>query len=210
MKHILITRSSRHDDTLTAMAHLKPFAYGQLRVSTISDPRQLAHVPAADAVIIGGGADVSPALYGEENTHSRGVDEDRDAFEMDLALTAIEHGVPLVGICRGMQLINVALGGTLFQDVAAAGGEAHRPWHTLRDVDPAFGEHLPTEVVNSSHHQAVNDLAPGLRPVAWAPDGVVEAFHMPGVLGMQFHPETLAARDPRWIGPFVWMLKGLA
>lgn len=171
-----------------------------------------------DGLLLSGGGDVDPRIYGEEPIPELGaVDPLRDRVELLLARWAAADGKPVLGICRGVQVINVALGGSLFQDIPAQiGGElahngsaAAQNWahmaHDLRiapesQLAELFGTtSLPT---NSLHHQSIKAVAPGLRPVAWAPDGVVEALEGEGgafLIGVQCHPEALQAEaDPRW------------
>ncbi|MCX7564201.1 gamma-glutamyl-gamma-aminobutyrate hydrolase family protein [Xanthomonadaceae bacterium XH05] len=167
-----------------------------------------------DGLVLQGGADLDPGLYGEPHRHIVGAtDPVRDRFELDLIRAFISAGKPVFGICRGMQLINVAFGGTLHQDLLAQG--ATRFPH----VDlPVYDEHHhpvsiregsvlsrwyggATEgVVNSIHHQGIARPGDGLQVVATAPDGVVEAIwrDAPGfVLGVQWHPEFQDGRDSR-------------
>ncbi|MDV9201839.1 gamma-glutamyl-gamma-aminobutyrate hydrolase family protein, partial [Streptomyces sp. Wh19] len=154
-------------------------------------------VAAMDGVVVAGGADVEPARYGEVPDPRTGPPaRERDAWEIALIEAAIAQHVPLLGICRGMQLLNVALGGTLHQ---------HLDGHT--GGPGVFGEHpvIPVagtayaaavaepDVVPTYHHQAVDRLGSGLTASAHAPDGTVEAVELTGhdslVLGVQWHPE---------------------
>jgi putative glutamine amidotransferase len=165
-----------------------------------------------DGLVLSGGADVDPALYGEAaHLRLRRVDRSRDEFELALVRETLRRDLPLLAICRGHQVLNVATGGTLVQDLPSvvAGGERHdcaeprdRRVHPV-DVRPgtrlsrAVGE--GTLLVNSIHHQAVARLGPGLVASAHCPDdGVVEGIEMPGrrfVVGVQWHPESFWA-DP--------------
>jgi putative glutamine amidotransferase len=168
-----------------------------------------------DGLVLTGGGDVDPARYGAP-PHARVADVSaaRDELELELALRAVAAGRPLLAICRGIQILNVALGGSLYPDLAEAFPEspiAHRQaaprdraTHAVRvcitpsGLGAVLGD--PELRVNSFHHQAVARLGRGLRPVAWAPDGVVEGVDLPAarglVLGVQWHPEELVARDP--------------
>jgi putative glutamine amidotransferase len=154
-------------------------------------------------VCLSGGPDIHPAAYGAE-PHSRlgPTWPDLDAYELAVARHADALGVPLLAICRGMQALNVARGGTLHQHV-----DGHRQdWpceQPAHAVDVAPDSRVGALVgdrridVNSFHHQAIAAVGRGLRPVAWADDGVVEAVEGPGarfVLGVQWHAEGLIAR----------------
>lgn len=171
-----------------------------------------------DGLLLSGGGDVDPHHYGEAPSPALGaVDALRDRVELPLARWAATDGKPVLGICRGIQVLNVALGGTLYQDIptqlpsdlAHNGSYAAQDWahmaHGLRLAPESRLAELfgVTELVtNSLHHQSIKVLAPGLRPVGWAPDGVVEAVEgMNGhfLVGVQCHPEALQAEaDPRW------------
>lgn len=158
-----------------------------------------------DGVLLTGGHDVNPCLYGEEPTETCGIlCEGRDRMETVLLQEALKADKPVFGICRGLQFLNVHLGGSLYQDLPSSrsGGEAHQmeppydvPVHqvTVEPGSPLYEilgrESLP---VNSYHHQAVKKLAPGLRAMAYASDGLLEAAYMPErsfVMAVQWHPE---------------------
>jgi putative glutamine amidotransferase len=159
-------------------------------------------VSRVDGLLIAGGADVDPVHYGAERVSATGpARPDRDFTEHTLIEAALANGVPLLGVCRGMQLLNVVLGGTLYQhipDVFANTDHLPKPGTYGRvSVKTAPGSRLATIIgsevdVHCHHHQAVDLLAAGLVPVAWAGDGVVEAVELVGtdfVLGVQWHPE---------------------
>jgi putative glutamine amidotransferase len=157
-------------------------------------------VAVADALVLCGSvADVAPAVYGERpRTTLRRIDARRDRVDLAVLRLALPAGVPLVGVCRGAQLLNVALGGTLFQDLAADGACGLDHDDEVHAVAAAPGSRLRGLVgqrvaVRSEHHQAVRRLGRGLRAVGHGPDGVVEAVELPGprlVLGVQWHPEA--------------------
>lgn len=155
-----------------------------------------AVVARLDGLVIAGGPDVEPVRYGAEPDPRTGPPaRERDAWELALIAAALERGVPLLGICRGMQLLNVALGGTLFQHVD---GHAEVPGvfgrHPVKPVPGTrYADAVPEEAsVPTYHHQAVDRLGRGLIPSAYAEDGTVEAVELPApawVLGVQWHPE---------------------
>lgn len=160
-----------------------------------------------DGVILSGGYDVSPWIYGEHPRKGLGrVNLERDIFEVKLVKEVVKRNIPLLGICRGCQVINVALGGTLIQDINEEINT--KIPHTYRlslryevhriKIDPKskLAKILGTTelIVNSSHHQAVKRVGKGLRAVAWADDGIIEAIESEGdnfVIGVQWHPERI-------------------
>ena len=164
-----------------------------------------AALSAVHGVLVTGGGDIQPARYhAQPVAETRNVDPLRDAFDIELLRVAIDHDIPVLATCRGMQVLNVALGGSLVQHVPAATGQnhdqfdrAHEGVHLVKvEPDSHLAEALGcTEVlVNSLHHQAVCDAAPGTRPVAWAEDDTVEAIELPGrahVVAVQWHPELM-------------------
>ncbi|MET8884082.1 gamma-glutamyl-gamma-aminobutyrate hydrolase family protein [Streptomyces rubiginosohelvolus] len=154
-------------------------------------------VAALDGLVIAGGADVEPARYGAVTDPRTGPPaRERDAWELALIRAAIDQRVPLLGICRGMQLLNVALGGTLIQHLEDhTGGLGVFGSHPVTPVSgTAYADAVPeTAMVPAYHHQAVDRLGAGLLASAHAPDGTVEALELPDhaslVLGVQWHPE---------------------
>ena len=161
-----------------------------------------------DGLLLAGGGDIEPARYGAADHPAQyGTDPDRDELELELARAAARLGVPTLGICRGVQLLNVAFGGTLVQHLPDADGgvehrnEAKQAMHGLR-IEPgsrlaeALGQ-IEAEGL-SHHHQGLDRLGEGLRPVAWAPDGLVEGIEREEgwTVGVLWHPESTAAADP--------------
>jgi len=166
-----------------------------------------------DGLLIAGGADVDPSRYGEAPGGAElELDARRDALDFELFARAEKRGTPVFGICRGMQMLNVALGGTLWQDLPSERDRGVKHDFHRREFDPAHPAHQirggrPARtrlgaalaeagevVVNSRHHQAVKDLAASLVPVAASPDDLVEAFERPDgplLAGVQWHPEDL-------------------
>ena len=161
----------------------------------------------ADAVLLPGGGDLSPTRYGQAVASGDvyDVDDEQDAFDLAVARWALSTGVPLLAVCRGMQVVNVSLGGDLEQHMNAP----HRPVTHPVTVDD--GTRL-ADVVGSSvevscfHHQRISRLGDGLRAIARAGDGGVEAIDLPGRAGwfvaVQWHPEDTAAHDPAQQGLF--------
>jgi gamma-glutamyl-gamma-aminobutyrate hydrolase PuuD len=180
-------------------------------------PALVSLLQTIDALILTGGGDVDPSLYGEQpHPAVAGVSPERDQVELASIRFALGQRLPLLAICRGMQVLNVALGGSLIQHIPEAVGAdiAHAvseprdgPAHSVR-IAP--GSRLAGLVgvdvtgVNSRHHQAVKDVGQGLVPVAWAPDDVIEGLEMPGrwVVGVQWHPEDLVDASPAARGLF--------
>jgi putative glutamine amidotransferase len=164
-----------------------------------------------DGVCLPGGPDVQPAVYGAEPHPELGPTEPRvDAVELALVRAADRRKLPILGICRGMQLLNVARGGTLHQHLpdVVAGIEHRQPDHgsiPTHRIETASHSRLratlggPALEVNSFHHQAVEKLGKGLVATAWAEDGTIEAIENPSdrlVIGVQWHAEGLLAHDP--------------
>ncbi len=189
-----------------------------------------AHYQRCDGLIFAGGTDIHPHQYGTEpHAKLEIADPRQDALELALARRAIADGKPVFGICRGIQLLNVAMGGSLHQDIPSVLPGSHNHAESTEQRDMAFLAHeiileqdswlaeaLGTEriVVNTLHHQALATIAPGLRVVGRATDAVVEAVEgttSSFVLGVQCHPEELWDRaDTRWaavFGKFVEAIK---
>jgi putative glutamine amidotransferase len=156
-------------------------------------------------IVLTGGGDVEPSRYGHAPASENwGVDPARDDFEEAILRHALERDLPVLATCRGMQLVNVAMGGTLVQHIPAVSDQLHSQephWregiHRVKiEPDSHLAEALgATELdVNSLHHQAVLEPAPGMRAVAWADDDTVEAIELPGnrhLVAVQWHPELL-------------------
>lgn len=182
-------------------------------------PHQLA---ALDGLVLAGGADVNPQLYGQDPLQKCGeISPVRDVYEMEALRLAREQGLPVFTICRGMQLANVFLGGTLFQDLSYAGLEqqhmfAGNPATGVHRIDIEPGTFLaqvheePTALVNSYHHQVVDRLGEGLRVCARTRDGAVEAIEStdPGfdLTGVEWHPEMMSREDSLAQGLFSWFV----
>ena len=168
-----------------------------------------------DGLLLPGGGDIDPVHYGEpRHEKCNEPSAERDDTELTLARWAIEGGMPVLGICRGIQVLNVALGGSLFQDIGAQipGAERHawypnhprdRLSHTVSISPEARLARISGETalpVNSLHHQSVKELAPGLIATGHSPDGIIEAVEAPDhpfAIGVQWHPEELTGSDHR-------------
>ncbi len=152
-----------------------------------------------DGLLLSGGADVDPALYGEELLNDTvKCDPLRTRFEVELMNAFMALGKPVFGICRGCQLINCVLGGTLYQDLVEQKGLVHMNGKIRHEVYAEEGSLLhslfgPVFKTNSTHHEAVKDVAPGLRVTARSVEGLVEGFEHESlpITAVQFHPERL-------------------
>jgi putative glutamine amidotransferase len=166
-----------------------------------------------DGVLFSGGGDMAPERYGSQ-PHPRvdGVDEDRDREELALYAQVLNEGKPFLGICRGIQVLNVAMGGTLYEDILDQHPRAikHDQYPNIPRDYLAHAVQITEETrlakilgkpiveVNSLHHQGIRRLAPGLKASAHAPDGIVEGVEVPGHpfgLAVQWHPEHLQAHE---------------
>jgi len=206
MARIAVSRNRRMTDYLESIRR----AGGEPLEVSHGEETPASVVGRVDAVMLIGGGDVAPALYGEEaHAAYQAAEPGRDEFELALARAAVDAGRPVLAICRGMQILNIAMGGTLIQDIPSevsgslthAVGEprfaiAHEVW-VSKDTrlwsimaDRLDGESLQ---VNSRHHQGIKQVAPGFVVGATAPDGVIEAIERPDgpfCLAVQWHPEN--------------------
>lgn len=158
----------------------------------------------ASGLILPGGGDIEPALYGAANEGSRDIDRALDEAQLAMADAFIRAGKPVLGICKGMQVLNVYFGGGLIQHLATAEAHAYRDGdsvHPCRSLDGTLMRALYGEryVVNSSHHQALGRMGQGLRVTSFAPDGAAESAEhdtLP-VFGVQWHPERMCFAKSR-------------
>ena len=180
----------------------------------IDDPALAESILAKlDGIVFSGGPDLDPAEFGEEILNETvSIDAVRDRSDLLLARAALASGKPVLAICRGEQLMNVALGGNLYQDLPAQveGVLPHRDTTHMIGVEKGsilfdlFGS--DSLLVNTFHHQAVKDVAPGSRVTARSSDGVVEAYENANVVAVQFHPERMFQADPSWLGLFRYLV----
>ena len=214
-------------DPTRALFKGKPLHYGEghlsealarvgalpLLIPALTDPARLAAlVGLVDGLVLSGGTDVSPQTYGEQpQDPAWSGDPERDTYERALIAAALAAHKPVLGVCRGAQILNAALGGGLYQDISAQveGALRHRDWHSYdsngHSVTVADGSWLAgiygagDMLVNSVHHQAIRRLAPDLRFTAIAPDGIIEAVERIDdeqfLIGVQWHPEWQGTPD---------------
>ncbi|WP_371664332.1 gamma-glutamyl-gamma-aminobutyrate hydrolase family protein [Streptomyces sp. NBC_00280] len=170
-----------------------------------ADSDVAARLARFDGVLLPGGGDLAPHRYGAADTHDTvyDVDDLQDAFDLQVARSALESGIPLLAICRGLQVVNVALGGTLHQDM---GGPEREHRHVVQPVTIRQGSLLARVVgaekaeVSCYHHQRVDRPGTGLEVTATAVDGTIEALELPDTRGwftaVQWHPEDTAHENP--------------
>lgn len=188
-------------------------AAGGLPVELCRDAPVTELIARLDGLVLTGGADLDPAAYGEPPAPELGaVEPDRDRWEQELLAAALAVSLPVLAICRGLQLVNVHHGGSLVQhlptdpvDHARFSADRSGVAHRIETESGSLAQQLYSSSadVNSLHHQAIDRLGDGLIVTARAPDGVIEAVETPGgsVLGVQWHPEMLAQPDAafRWL-----------
>jgi len=201
-----VTQCSRIDDYVASVEQSGATARV---IDTSRSPREL--VSELDGIVLTGGGDIDPALYGEDRHPTvEDAEPGRDEFEIDLARRALDRDVPMLAICRGAQVLNVAAGGTLVQDIPSTvpstldhsvgsprDAIAHdvritAGSHLARVLDPSTAVHASCRV-NSRHHQSVGRIGRDLVATATAPDGVIEAIESPTAafcIGVQWHPEN--------------------
>ncbi len=179
-------------------------------VTTLS----LGELSQCSALILPGGGDVTPAFFGEHNNGSRNIDTELDILQFQALDYALRKGIPVLGICKGMQVINIAFGGTITQDLPTAeihqyiGEDQYHSTTILKD-SCLYSLYGGEALVNSAHHQGIGRLGNNLRAIQWCPaDGCVEAIvheSLP-VLGLQWHPERLSPQHTNLSGKPVLLL----
>lgn len=173
-----------------------------------ADPTAL--VERLDGLVLSGGSDVDPSLYGQPRDRHTVVDERRDSFELRLLAAAEQRQIPVLAVCRGLQLVNVVRGGTLYQHLPEH-ARYDAPAEVVHQVELAEGSRLhhllgASVGVNSMHHQTIDRLGEGVIEVGWAEDGQIEAIEVPGspILGVQWHPEKIPSDATRAL--FTWVV----
>lgn len=175
-------------------------------------PGEPASLAGMDGLLLSGGPDVNPALYHQDPLEGTEFNTARDEMESRLLEEALDSDLPVLAICRGMQLLNVALGGTLKQDITNHRTVSDDPSRRIHDVrvepETKLAQIVGKEIhpVNSRHHQAIDVIAPGLRESAHSvEDGVIEALEHPGkrfMVAVQWHPEDQMKEDTRLFRAF--------
>jgi putative glutamine amidotransferase len=207
MALIAIAQNRKMEDYLESVRR----AGGEPVEVIVGDEAPAQILARVDGLMLTGGGDVDPKLYGEApHATFEAAETGRDQFEIALARAAVASGIPLLAICRGMQVLNVAMGGTLIQDIPSQvtgalehsvpqprAHVAHEVWVSKGSkLSELLADHMEdgeTCHVNSRHHQSVKQAAKGFEVTATSPDGVIEAMEMPGAaycIAVQWHPEN--------------------
>lgn len=176
-----------------------------------------------NGLILTGGPDVHPHYYQEEPCLGIGaVDRQRDSFELNCIEIALRKSLPLLAICRGVQILNIALGGNVYQDIKSVVPDVLEhfqtapgsiPWHRVSFSPHSLFARLHNAeqlAVNSFHHQAIKRVAPDLLAVGWSSDGIIEAVESekyPFILGVQWHPERMAEHDREYLKEFSLLIE---
>lgn len=219
--------SSKAGSPLTYINAIKRAGGAPVILPMTADKAQIeAVLSIADAVVMTGGEDLDPLkLYGEEPLRAQGeIVPLRDTYDIMLIKMAVEKGLPLLGVCRGEQALNVAFGGTLYQDIPSQVKDSYIKHK--QSAPASYGTHnitikegsllhkqlgVKSVKVNTFHHQAVKDIAPGFKVTAYSTDGIVEAIQKEGcdnVWGVQFHPEAfVSSGDDTFLGIFTYLIE---
>lgn len=188
-------------------------------------PQNTADLKKCEGIVLSGGVDTHPSFYGSQRLSyplaPASFNEARDVFELSVFKYALENNIPVLGVCRGMQLVNIALGGDMIQDIEESGKKDHRRHGNLDGVHEVAVEkgsllHVITGcdhgTINSAHHQALGRIAEPLKVTSFSPDGVPESVEWkeaagkPFLLCVQWHPERLAQSQPE--NPFAGAVRG--
>lgn len=200
---LILIAGSRDKNDVGAMSHMLDMRYAESIKKAGGDAvlatEPLSSVAPFDGLLLAGGPDLDPSLYGEAPHPTTSIDLDRDAAELALIRAFVEAKKPIFGICRGIQLINVFLGGSLIQDIPSEFGVNHMlVTHHVRQLDGSPFAFLGEELtVNSTHHQAVRRLGDGLVCDAVNEQEICEALHHTSlpIWGVQWHPERMTAAE---------------
>lgn len=193
MKIVIVGRKSDTTNYEKFVEHIPA-----IPITTLS----LGEMSSCDGLILPGGGDITPAFFGENNTGSRNIDTELDIIQFQALDYALRRKIPILGICKGMQVINVAFGGTIIQNLPTAAIHRYNgrdQYHstTILEGSCLYALYGKEALVNSAHHQGVNRLGAGLRAIQWCPeDGCIEAIEheeLP-ILGLQWHPERLDSK----------------
>ncbi|MCR4909908.1 MAG: gamma-glutamyl-gamma-aminobutyrate hydrolase family protein [Bacteroidales bacterium] len=197
--HNFVAVGSEYSDAIAgsgAIAMILPYSHSEAEAAAI--------INNLDGIVFIGGTDVPPGWYGEEILNETvQLDPLRDRSDSLLARAALASGKPVLGVCRGSQLLNVMLGGTMYQDIPTQvpGGAAHTALLKAAIEPDSFIDKIFDQdslTLYCGHHQAVKDLAPGVKVAARTDDGIVEAWECGQVWGVQFHPEGLLPYLPEY------------
>lgn len=192
-------------------------------IPVLKDTKEVAkYLNTIDGIIFTGGGDVSSLYFNVEPIKEvDSIDHDRDNTEMELFKGVYEKGIPILGICRGAQLINIALGGDIYQDIYSqvsnvnghtCGTNVQEGYHTINILEDSILFEIFKKdklVVNSQHHQAIRNIGENLRVIARTSDGIVEAIESTNdkfILGLQFHPEAMAMKYEEFLKPFKYFV----
>jgi len=209
---VVLSRSSLKDNYAVWLQRLYP-GIGLADAYSAGNESLDEALQQCSGILLTGGADVHPSRYGKaaEASRCKGIDEKLDQLEFDLVKTALDRKLPLLAICRGIQIVNISFRGSLIVDIPSDHGKTviHRDkedvFHAItvaRDSDLFRYGKASRFVVNSSHHQAIKTPGDGLVPVTWSEDGLIEAveldqwFAHPFFTGVQCHPERMDASHP--------------
>lgn len=189
---------------------------GAIPILLLRTETTLDIIPLLDGLLLQGGLDVDPSLYNEEKTELCGASSlDEDIFQMKVLRAADDRKIRILGICRGLQLTNVAFGGSLYQDISYF----TKFNHNLKEDSKALVHEIDIKektklhsligksniYVNSLHHQAIKTLAPGFKASAYSKDGCIEAIERDNIIAVQWHPEALKEKNDKMKTLFSWL-----